>query len=128
MKKVLNYIFSIITVFTFGFLVLNSSETSISDSNNIGFPKEINSEFEQNNFHHTAEGIQNAAFSLEFAQNQTSSNQIARKLIFPLFYAVSIVQIELFYKNSFEFFFSKNHLLDLFFTTSIIIFPFHYFW
>lgn len=128
MKKALNYIFFITTVFTLGYLVFYSSEVSISNSNNNDFPKEITAEFEQNTFQHSAEGIHNAAFSLESAQNQTSSNQIARKLIYPFFYAVSIVQIELLYKNSFEDFFNKKNLLDLFFTTSVIIFPFHYFW
>ncbi|MEQ3690334.1 MAG: hypothetical protein ABNG98_02320 [Flavobacterium sp.] len=128
LKKALNYIFSILTVFTFGFLVLNSSEVGVSNLKINNSSKEVNSKIEQNNFHHTAEGIQNATFFLEISQNQASSNQIVRKLTYPFFCQFSFAQIESFYKNSFEVLFDKKNLLDLFFTTSIIIFPFHYFW
>ena len=36
--------------------------------------------------------------------------------------------IEIFNKNSFEVFFVKKNLLNMFLNTSRIIFPFHYFW
>ena len=129
MKKSVNFIFAILTVFIFGFLVWNSSEAFVLNSKNIDFSKEVNSTIEQNNSHFNSEGIQNEAFSFNARQqSQTHSNQIVRKLISPFFYQISFVQIELFYKNSFEVLFDKKNLLDLFFTTSIIIFPFHYFW
>ncbi|WP_320814859.1 hypothetical protein [Flavobacterium sp.] len=128
MKKSVNFTFAILTVFIFGFLVWNSSENSISYSKKIDFSKEVNSTIEQNNFYFNSEGLQNETFSFNSGQNQTSSNQIVRKLTYPFFYQISLAQIELFYKNSFEVLFDKKNLLDLFFTTSIIIFPFHYFW
>lgn len=128
MKKTANYFFSILTVFIFGFLIWNSSETFVLNLKNIDLLKEVNSKIEQNHFHSNLEGTQNEAFSFNSGQNQTSSNQIVRKLTYPFLHQISFAQIELFYKNSFEVLFDKINLLDLFFTTSIIIFPFHYFW
>ena len=128
MKKSVNFIFAILTVFIFGFLVWNSSEAFVLNSKNIDLSKEVNSKIEQNHFHFNSEGTQNEAFSFNSGQNHTSSNQIVRKLTYPFLHQISFAQIELFYKNSFEVLFDKMNLLDLFFTTSIIIFPFHYFW
>ena len=128
MKKITNYFIIIITVFTFGFLAWNNSEDISSNTKNIDCAKEVNSKIEQNNFHLNAEGIQKEAFSFKTGQTNSRSNEIVRKLTYPFFHTVSFIQMELFYKNSFEVFFNKKNFIDLFFTTSIIIFPFHYFW
>ena len=128
MKKIANYFISLLTVFIFGFLAWNSSEDSISNPIALDFTKEVSSKIEQNNFQFNAEGIQKEAFSFKTGQTNSRSNEIVRKLTYPFFHTVSFVQIELFYKNSFEVFFNKKNFIDLFFTTSIIIFPFHYFW
>lgn len=128
MKKITTYFISLLTVFIFGFLAWNTSENAPSNAEGIDFSKAISSKIEQNNFQFNAEGIQKEAFSFKTGQNNSRSNEIVRKLSYPFFQTISFVQKELFYKNSFEVFFKEKNFLDLFFTTSIIIFPFHYFW
>ena len=53
---------------------------------------------------------------------------VVKKQVQTPFVFTSFAQIELVQKNSFEVFFGKKNILNLFFTTSRIIFPFHYFW
>ncbi|MFD2909176.1 hypothetical protein ACFSX9_10555 [Flavobacterium ardleyense] len=128
MKKIANYFISLLIVFIFGFLAWNSSEDSVSNPSAVAFSKEVSSKIEQNNFEFNAEGIQKESFSFKAGQSNSRSNEIVRKLTYPFFHTISFFQIELILKNSFEVFFSKKNFIDLFFTTSIIIFPFHYFW
>lgn len=106
----------------------NSSKDSTLNQKKLEFSNKTCSKLEQNNFHFNAEGIQKEAFSFKANQSISRSSEIVRKITYPFFYTVSFVQIELFCKNSFEVFFNKKDFIDLFFTTSIIIFPFHYFW
>ena len=74
------------------------------------------------------EGIQKESVSLKTNQNYSSSTEIVRKQIPSFLLLTSLVQLELFNKNSFEVFFVKKNFLNLFLNTSRIIFPFHYFW
>lgn len=105
---------------------MHSADVSDVETNDSS--KEIGFQLQQNDYHFNAEGIQKESISLKSNQNQTNVNEEVRKQVQSLFVFTSFAQIELLQKNSFEVFFGKKNLLNLFFTTSRIIFPFHYFW
>ncbi len=105
---------------------MHSADVSDVETNDLS--KELGFQLQQNDYHFNAEGIQKESISLKSNQNQTNVNEVVRKQIQSLFVFTSFAQIELLQKNSFEVFFGKKNLLNLFFTTSRIIFPFHYFW
>ncbi len=126
MKKIFHYFTILLTVFVFGYLLMHSADVSDVETNDSS--KEIGFQLQQNDYHFNAEGIQKESISLKSNQNQTNVNEVVRKQVQSLFVFTSFVQIELLQKNSFEVFFGKKNLLNLFFTTSRIIFPFHYFW
>lgn len=126
MKKIFHYFTTLLTVFVFGYLLWHSADVSDVETNDSS--KEIGFQLQQNDYHFNAEGIQKESISLKSNQNQTNVNEVVRKQVQSLFVFTSFAQIELLQKNSFEVFFGKKNLLNLFFTTSRIIFPFHYFW
>ena len=126
MKKIFHYFKTLLTVFVFGYLLMHSADVSDVETNDSS--KEIGFQLQQNDYHFNAEGIQKESISLKSNQNQTNVNEVVRKQVQSLFVFTSFAQIELLQKNSFEVFFGKKNLLNLFFTTSRIIFPFHYFW
>lgn len=126
MKKIFHYFKTLLTVFVFGYLLMHSADVSDVETNDLS--KEIGFQLQQNDYHFNAEGIQKESISLKSNQNQTNVNEVVRKQVQSLFVFTSFAQIELLQKNSFEVFFGKKNLLNLFFTTSRIIFPFHYFW
>lgn len=126
MKKIFHYFTTLLTVFVFGYLLWHSADVSDVETNDLS--KEIGFQLQQNDYHFNAEGIQKESISLKSNQNQTNVNEVVRKQVQSLFVFTSFAQIELLQKNSFEVFFGKKNLLNLFFTTSRIIFPFHYFW
>ena len=129
MKKGIHYLVSILTVFIFGYLLLHSNDTlAVSQPIKKESTKEISLHFNQGKVDFNQEGIQKESVSLKTNQNYSSSTEIVRKQIPSFLLPTSLVQLELFNKNSFEVFFVKKNLLHLFLSTSRIIFPFHYFW
>jgi len=106
----------------------HSADVSNFETNDLS--KEIGFQFRQNDYQFNAEGTKNESFSLKSnQQNQTNVNEVVvKKQVQTPFVFTSFAQIELVQKNSFEVFFGKKNILNLFFTTSRIIFPFHYFW
>jgi hypothetical protein len=128
LKKVIQCFKAIVTVFIFGFLLLHcndfSTVTHVTDKE---FSRELSIHFSQGKNDINQEGIQKESISLKNSQN-SNSNEIVRKQIPSFLLPTSLVQLELFNKNSFEVFFVNKHLLNLFFNTSRIIFPSHYFW
>lgn len=129
MKRVTHYIITTLTVFVFGYLLLHSNDTLVvSQPIKKESTKEISSHFNQGKIDFNQEGIQKESVSLKTNQNFSGSSEIVRKQIPSFLLPTSLVQLELFNKNSFEVFFVKKNLLYLFLNTSRIIFPFHYFW
>ena len=129
MKKFIHYFTTILTVFIFGFLLLHSNDTlAVPQEIKKESTKELSSHFNQGKIDFNQEGIQKESISLKINQNYSGSSEIVRKQIPSFLLLTSFVQLELFYKNSFEVFFVKRNLLNLFLNTSRIIFPFHYFW
>ena len=129
MKKVAHYIITSLTVLVFGYLLLHSYDTlAVSQPIKKESTKEISLHFNQGKIDFNQEGIQKESVSLKTNQNFSSSSEIVRKQIPSFLLPTSLVQLELFNKNSFEVFFVKKNLLYLFVNTSRIIFPFHYFW
>ena len=128
MKKVIQCIRAIVTVFIFGYLLLHGNDSLVVPQLiKTASTKECYSHFSQGKIDFNQEGIQKESISLKNSQN-SNSNEIVRKQIPSFLLLTSLVQLELFNKNSFEVFFVKKHLLNLFFNTSRIIFPSHYFW
>ena len=129
MKKVIHCFATILSVFIFGFLLLHCNDfltvTHVTDKE---FSRELSIHFSQGKIDFNQEGIQKESISLKISQNHSGSNEIVRKQIPAFLLLTSPIQLELLNKNSFEVFFVKKHLLNLFFGTSRIIFPFHYFW
>lgn len=129
MKRVAHYIITSLTVLIFGYLLLHSNDTStISQPLKKESTKEISLHFNQGKIDFNQEGIQKESLSLKTNQNYSGSSEIIRKQIPSFLLPTSVIQLELFNKNNFEVFFVKKNLLYLFFNTSRIIFPFHYFW
>ena len=129
MKRVAHYIITTLTVLVFGYLLLHSNDTlAVSQLIKKESTKEISSHFNQGKIDFNQEGIQKESVSLKTNQNFSGSSEIVRKQIPSFLLPTSLVQLELFNKNSFEVFFVKKNLLNLFLNTSRIIFPFHYFW
>jgi hypothetical protein len=128
LKKVIQCIRAIVTVFIFGYLLLHGNDSLVVPQLiKTASTKECYSHFSQGKIDFNQEGIQKESISLKNSQN-SNSNEIVRKQIPSFLLLTSLVQLELFNKNSFEVFFVKKHLLNLFFNTSRIIFPSHYFW
>jgi hypothetical protein len=129
LKKIVHYIVNALTVFVFGYLLLHSNDTlAVSQPIKTERAKELPSHFNQGKIDFNLEGIQKESVSIKTNQNYSGSSEIFRKQIPSFLLPTSSVQIELFNKNSFEVFFVKKNLLNLFLNTSRIIFPFHYFW
>ena len=129
MKRVAHYIITTLTVLVFGYLLLHSNDAlAVSQPIKKESTKEISLHFNQGKVDFNQEGIQKESVSLKTNQNYSSSTEIVRKQIPSFLLPTSLVQLELFNKNSFEVFFVKKNLLHLFLNTSRIIFPFHYFW
>lgn len=128
MKKIINYFATILTVFTFGYLLLSSADISSFDAKSNDVFTEVGFQFQQHDFQFHTEGIQKEAISLKRSQTHINSREVARKQVQSFFVLVSFEQIELLQRNSFEIFFDKENFLNLFFTSLRIIFPFHYFW
>ena len=129
LKKAVHYFITILTVFTLGYLLLLSNDTSaVSQLIKKESTKELSSHFNQGKIDFNQEGTQKESISLKTNQNYSGSSEIARKQIPSFLLPTSFVQLEIFNKNSFEVFFVKKNLLNLFLNTSRIIFPFHYFW
>ena len=129
MKKGIHYFITILTVFIFGFLLLHSNETKAIQLKTTDSLDKVAGNFSQGKVHFTNEGTQKESVSLKTSQSQTSSNEVVRKQQIPSFLLrFSFDKLELFYKNSVDAFFVKRNLLLVFFNTSRIIFPFHYFW
>jgi len=129
LKKGIHYLAIIFTVFVFGYLLLHSNDTfAVSQSIKTERAKELPSHFNQGKSDFNQEGIQKESISLKTNQNYSGSTEIVRKQIPSFLLPTSFFQLELFNKNSFEVFFVKKNLLNLFLNTSRIIFPFHYFW
>ena len=129
LKRFAHYIITTLTVLVFGYLLLHSNDTlAVSQLIKKESTKEISSHFNQGKIDFNQEGIQKESVSLKTNQNFSGSTEIVRKQIPSFLLPTSLVQLELFNKNSFEVFFVKKNLLHLFLSTSRIIFPFHYFW
>lgn len=129
MKRVAHYIITTLIVFVFGYLLLHSNVTlAVAQPIKKESTKEISLHFNQGKVDFNQEGIQKESVSLKTNQNYSSSTEIVRKQIPSFLLLTSLVQLELFNKNSFEVFFVKKNFLNLFLNTSRIIFPFHYFW
>lgn len=128
LKRIIHYFATILTVFTFGYLLLYTTDVSNFDTKSNDLSKNVGFQFQQRDYKFNTEGIQKESISLKSNQNQTSLSEVVRKQVQSLFVFISFEQIELLKKNSFEVFFGKKNLLNLFFTSSRIIFPFHYFW
>ncbi|MFY7988947.1 MAG: hypothetical protein ACOVNP_08715 [Flavobacterium sp.] len=129
MKRVAHYVINVLTVFIFGYLVLHSNVAlAVSQPIKKESTKEISLYFNQGKIDFNQEGIQKESISLKTSQNYLGSSEIVRKQIPSFLLLTSLVQLELFYKNSFEVLFVKKNFLNLFLNTSRIIFPFHYFW
>ena len=129
MKRVTHYIITTLIVFVFGYLLLHSNVTlAVAQPIKKESTKEISLHFNQGKVDFNQEGIQKESVSLKTNQNYSSSTEIVRKQIPSFLLLASLVQLELFNKNSFEVFFVKKNFLNLFLNTSRIIFPFHYFW
>ena len=129
LKKAVHYFITILTVFTLGYLLLLSNDTSaVSQLIKKESTKELSSHFNQGKIDFNQEGIQKESISLKTNQNISGSSEIVRKQIPSFLLLTSPIQIELLNRNSFEVFFVKKNLSNLFFSTSRIIFPFHYFW
>ena len=129
MKRVTHYIITTLIVFVFGYLLLHSNVTlAVAQPIKKESTKEISLHFNQGKVDFNQEGIQKESVSLKTNQNYSSSTEIVRKQIPSFLLLTSLVQLELFNKNSFEVFFVKKNLLNLFLNKSRIIFPFHYFW
>ncbi len=129
MKRVTHYIITTLIVFVFGYLLLHSNVTlTVAQPIKKESTKEISLHFNQGKVDFNQEGIQKESVSLKTNQNYSSSTEIVRKQIPSFLLLTSLVQLELFNKNSFEVFFVKKNFLNLFLNTSRIIFPFHYFW
>jgi len=128
LKRIVHCFTTILTVFVFGYLLWHSADVSNFETNDLS--KEIGFQFRQNDYQFNAEGTKNESFSLKSnQQNQSNVNEVVvKKQVQTPFVFTSFAQIELVQKNSFEVFFGKKNILNLFFTTSRIIFPFHYFW
>ena len=129
MKRVAHYIITTLIVFVFGYLLLHSNVTlAVAQPIKKESTKEISSHFSQGKIDFNQEGIQKESVSLKTSQNYSGSSEIVRKQIPSFLLPTSLVQLELFNKNSFEVLFGKKNFLNLFLNTSRIIFPFHYFW
>ena len=129
MKRAAHYIITTLTVFVFGYLLLHSNDTlAVSQPIKKESTKEISLHFNQGKINFNQEGIQKESISLKTNQNYSGSTEIVRKQIPSFLLPTSLVQLELFNKNSFEILFVKKNFLNLFLNTSRIIFPFHYFW
>ena len=129
LKKAVHYFITILTVFTLGYLLLLSNDTSaVSQLIKKESTKELSSHFNQGKIDFNQEGTQKESISLKTNQNYSGTSEIVRKQIPSFLLLTSPVQIELLNRNSFEVFFVKKNLSNLFFSTSRIIFPFHYFW
>jgi hypothetical protein len=129
LKKAVHYFITILTVFTFGYLLLHSNDTSaVSQLIKNESTKELSSHFNQGKIDFNQEGTQKESISLKTNQNYSGTSEIVRKQIPSFLLLTSPIQIELLNSNSFEVFFVKKNLSNLFFSTSRIIFPFHYFW
>ena len=129
MKRVTHYIITTLIVFVFGYLLLHSNVTlAVAQPIKKESTKEISLHFNQGKVDFNQEGIQKESVSLKTSQNYSGSSEIVRKQIPSFLLPTSLVQLELFNKNSFEVFFVKKNLLNLFLNKSRIIFPFHYFW
>lgn len=129
MKRAAHYIITTLTVFVFGYLLLHSNDTlAVSQPLKKESTKEISLHFNQGKIDFNQEGIQKESVSLKTSQNYSGSTEIVRKQIPSFLLPTSLVQLELFNKNSFEILFVKKNFLNLFLNTSRIIFPFHYFW
>lgn len=129
MKRVTHYIITTLTVFLFGYLLLHSNDTlAVSQEIKKESTKDLSSHFNQGKIDFNQEGIQKESISLKTNQNYSGSSEIVRKQIPSFLLPTSLVQLELFNKNSFEVLFVKKNFLNLFLNTSRIIFPFHYFW
>jgi hypothetical protein len=113
LKKVIQCFKAIVTVFIFGYLLLHGKDSLV-------VPQLIKTASTKECYSHFSQG--------KTSQNYSGSNEIVRKQIPAFLLLTSPIQLELLNKNSFEVFFVKKHLLNLFFGTSRIIFPFHYFW
>lgn len=109
-------------------MLLHSNDTSAVQLIKKESTKELSSHFNQGKIDFNQEGTQKESISLKTNQNFSSSSEIVRKQIPSFLLPTSLVQLELFYNDSFEVFFVKKNLLNLFLNTSRIIFPFHYFW
>ena len=113
MKKVIHYFTTIITVFVFGYLLLHSNDTlAVSQLIKKESTKEISSHFNQGKIDFNQEGIQKESISLKTNQNISGSSEIVRKQIPSFLLPTSLVQLELFNKNSFEVFFVKKNLQE----------------
>ena len=129
LKKAVHYFITILTVFTLGYLLLHSNDTSaVSQLIKKESTKELSSHFNQGKIDFNQEGTQKESISLKTNQNYSGTSEIVRKQIPSFLLLTSPIQIELLNRNSFEVFFVKKNLSNLFFSTSRIIFPFHYFW
>ena len=129
MKKVIQCIRAIVTVFIFGYLLLYGNDSLVVPQLiKTASSKECYSHFSQGKIDFNQEGIQKESISLKTSQNYSGPNEIVRKQIPTFLLLTSPIQLELLNKNSFEVFFENKNLLNLFFTTTRIIFPFHYFW
>ena len=129
MKRVAYYIITTLTVFVFGYLLLHSNATlAVAQPIKKESTKEISLHFNQGKIDFNQEGTQKESISLKTNQNYSGTSEIVRKQIPSFLLLTSPIQIELLNRNSFEVFFVKKNLSNLFFSTSRIIFPFHYFW
>lgn len=128
LKRIIHYIAIILTVFTFGYLLLHNALVSDFDVKSNDSSISIGFQLQQNDYKFNAEGIQKESISLKSNQNQTNLSEVVRKQIQNLFVFTSFKRIELLKRNSFEVLFGEKNFLELFFTSSRIIFPFHYFW
>ena len=128
MKRVTHYIITTLTVFLFGYLLLHSNDTlAVSQEIKKESTKDLSSHFNQGKIDFNQEGIQKESISLKTNQNYSGSSEIVRKQIPSFLLPTSLVQLELFNKNSFEVLFVKKNFLNLFLNTFRIILPFHFF-
>ena len=104
MKKIIHYFTTIITVFVFGYLLWHSADVSDVETNDLS--KEIGFQFQQNDYHFNAEGIQKESISLKSNQNQTNVSEVVRKQLHTLLFLLLLLKLN-YYKKIVLKFFSK---------------------
>ena len=97
LKKAVHYFITILTVFTLGYLLLLSNDTSaVSQLIKKESTKELSSHFNQGKIDFNQEGTQKESISLKTNQNYSGTSEIVRKQI-PSFLLLTSLLVLTFY-------------------------------